>query len=250
MAAPVCTLALKTYSSSTLNLTALTEEGGVFSILHGHSGADWYYALNYATAPASYNRGAEPYRKKYGGELIQFARFADTGDPEAIIFMQTNDIQPTKTAQTQDEINGYALNHISTPRLVMNVAGQGVRYTIPADTWLRKFTWYGGVWGPSPAAFEARATLGDASLPMQTLALNKIATGDNQNDGSWFTCTFRSVVATTITIDVRSTTAMPGDDRAYIAFPAGTLDLPTAPAKPRGAKNIIQYLGRFGGPNT
>lgn len=236
MAAPVLTLANMTADGRSFNLTTLTggaavtgEAGGTTMI--GYTEADFLY----------WGGIADAYRKTQGGEQLMFGTF--TAGP-ALTEGETTYIAATWTAG--DAMKGDNVNNStgSTKAGTFNFASGQINAgliwgNIIANQKLKVATFV-CYEKPSSGTYVVTATLGDGSVAPQTLTLPT-------NGNCWFTCTFRSVVETNLTIEIRRTGAFAD---SFFIPQIMYIGVPTLPARPRGLVRTMLYNGSFGGANA
>jgi hypothetical protein len=251
MAAPIIALATKAYSASTVDLTALTSQDGVWTIEQGYDGADWVYPLNFATASITPGNEWNIHRKRTGGRQIVWVNFDELnpGDDWSL-YMQTTAHPRAASYEGDDDIveaSAGATNSSGHQRVMIGTQIPcGMEFQLPADQNLRTFTFYGRVNDfAGVAQFEVQAEFDDGSYAPTTMALARSA------NGSDFTCQYRSLTATTLRLRITLTVpAGPGaEDYAFIDLLAATIDAYVPPAKPRGFRRYLSLLGLFGGAN-
>lgn len=232
MAAPVFTLANMAVDAAFDDLTVTT---GGNSLVIGFTGSDWlWYATAYPNARA----------KLSGGDTIATSLFNDVGSPPG----QGGWSYRTKTSQIHD-CNSFGggddnLAHSDPGSISITIpAGQaatGMRYTVPCDQNLRTFVWAGAL---LEGTYTVTATLTNGSASPISVVL-PVAGGANTD--AWFKVTVRTVLATTLTMEIRRTTANANVGR--IVPQAATLQI-AAPPRVGGGSMYLQYLGLYGGSN-
>ena len=230
MADPV--LSLTPYTApANLDLSTVTGSGVAWDYFDGDVGSDWY-KREYADVLR---------RKNYGMFRLTPVPFNDGA--AAITFGNSNarqlyamSVDWLYSDQTTAQIS-QAFNTISTNYLVASAINWGIRWQVEADQKLRELVLINDAYFYSGAAFTLKATLGDSSYAIQTLAMPSNSYAGFQAGDCTAKLLYRSRLPTTITIELRCV-SNPGGD-ANITPIAGYLKMPINPPVPRSYAHML-----------
>ena len=230
MAEPVLSLSQYT-ATANLDLSSVTGSGAAWDYLDGDVGSDWYK-----------REYADVLRKKtYGMGRLAPVPFNDgaaaisTGNSNARQLYATNvdwfgaDQLSTPAVQ--------AFNTLATSYGVASAINWGIRWQIEADQKLRELVLINDAYFYSGAAFTFKATLGDSSYAIQTLAMPSNSYAGFQSGDCTAKVLYRSRLPTTITIELRCVSNPSGD--AGITTIAGYLKMPINPPVPRSYAHML-----------
>ena len=230
MADPV--LGLTQYTApANLDLSSVTGSGAAWDYLDGDVGSDWYKRESVTilqrklfgmlrVMPVPFNDGAVAITTGSGNARQLYAMSIDRlgSDPSV--------------ARVSQAFNTGATNYA-----VASAINWGMKWQIEADQKLRELVLINDVYFYSNAAWTFKATLGDSSYAMQTLAMPSNNYGAFQPGDCTVKLLYRSRLPTTITIEVRCV-ANPGGD-AWVTPIAGYLKMPINPPVPRSYAHML-----------
>ena len=225
-------LSLSQYTAPVnLNLSSVTSAGSAWDYLEGDIGSDWY-KREYATTLR---------QKTFGMSRLNIVPFNDGAGAITNGVSNARQLYATNLDWLGvDQSSAPALqafNTISTSYAVASAINWGIRWQIEADQKLRELVLINDAYFYSGAAFTFKATLGDSSYAIQTLAMPSNSYAGFQVGDCTAKVLYRSRIPTTITIELRCVLNPSGD--AGIITIAGYLKMPINPPVPRSYAHML-----------
>lgn len=230
MADPVISLTQYT-APANFDLSTVTGSGVAWDFLDGDVGSDWY-KREYADVLRAKNFGMGRLRPVPFNDGVAAITFGNSNARQLYAMSVDWFASDPNSARVSQ-----AFNTISTSYGVASAINWGLRWTIEADQKLREVVLINDAYFYSGAAFTLKATLGDSSYAIQTLAMPSNSYAGFQNGDCTAKVIYRSRFPTTITIELRCVANPAGD--AGIAEIAGYLKMPTLPPVPRAYAHML-----------